>query len=104
MKKMIFCLFISVSLNLWVNAAIVDTVVIHSNAMHKDIKCVVIKPDSYKNKKNVYPVVYLLHGYDGWYSNWIIRVPQLKDHADDFQLMIVCPDGDTSSWYFNSPI
>jgi S-formylglutathione hydrolase FrmB len=31
-------------------------------------------------------------------------VPQLKDHADAFQLIIVCPDGHKSSWYFDSPI
>jgi S-formylglutathione hydrolase FrmB len=87
-----------------VNAATVDTISIYSNAMHKDFKCVVIKPDTYKKKKNNYPVVYLLHGYDGWYSNWIIREPKLKDYADRYQLMIVCPDGGKSSWYFDSPI
>ncbi len=85
-------------------AATVDTVSIYSNAMHKDFKCVVIKPDSYKKKKNSYPVVYLLHGYGGWYSNWIIRVPDLKKYADEYKLMIVCPDGGYSSWYFDSPI
>jgi len=87
-----------------IDAATVDTVSIYSNAMHKDFKCVVIKPDSYKKKKNSYPVVYLLHGYGGWYSNWIIRVPDLKKYADEYKLMIVCPDGGYSSWYFDSPI
>jgi S-formylglutathione hydrolase FrmB len=85
-------------------AATVDTISIYSNAMHKDFKCVVIKPDSYKKKKNVFPVVYLLHGYDGWYSNWIIREPKLKDYTDQYQLIIVCPDGGRSSWYFDSPV
>ncbi|MFZ1453600.1 MAG: esterase family protein, partial [Ferruginibacter sp.] len=59
----------------------VDTVSIYSNSMHKYIKAVVIKPDSYKKKKKSFPVVYLLHGYDGWYSNWIIRVPELISYA-----------------------
>ena len=85
-------------------SAEVDTISIYSNVMHKDLKCVVIKPASYKKKKNTYPVVYLLHGYDGWYSNWLIRVPQLKDYADQYNMMIVCPDGGKSSWYFDSPI
>ncbi len=88
----------------YVNAATVDTVGIYSNAMKREIKCVVIKPAGYKKSKAPFPVVYLLHGYGGWYSNWIIRVPQLKDYADDFNLMIVCPDGGQSSWYFDSPI
>ncbi|MFM6926215.1 MAG: alpha/beta hydrolase [Ferruginibacter sp.] len=82
----------------------VDTVSVYSNSMHKNIKAVVIKPGSYKKKKNSFPVVYLLHGYDGWYSNWIIRVPELVDYADQYQIMIVCPDGAKSSWYFDSPI
>ncbi|HMK05385.1 MAG TPA: alpha/beta hydrolase family protein [Ferruginibacter sp.] len=80
-----------------------DTIAIFSNSMHKTIRAVVIKPDSYKVKKNRFPVVYLLHGYDGWYSNWIIRVPQLKEYADTYQSIIVCPDGAKSSWYFDSP-
>ncbi len=87
------------------NAGIVDTIIVRSNAMNKDIKCVVIKPDSYrKQKKMNFPVIYLLHGYSGNYANWIKQVPELKKHADVFQLIIVCPDGDFSSWYINSPV
>lgn len=82
----------------------VDTVSIFSNGMHRSIKAVVIKPDSYNVKTKRFPVVYLLHGYDGWYSNWIIRVPELKDYADSNQVIIVCPDGAKSSWYFDSPV
>jgi len=85
-------------------AAGVDTVSIYSNSMHKIIKAVVITPDSYKKGSKRFPVVYLLHGYDGWYSNWIIRAPELKNYADSDQLIIVCPDGAKSSWYFNSPV
>ena len=46
-------------------ASIVDTVSIYSNAMHKEFKCVVIKPGSYKKNKTGFPVVYILHGYGG---------------------------------------
>jgi S-formylglutathione hydrolase FrmB len=48
--------------------------------------------------------MYSLHGYGGSYSNWIIRVPALKKYADDFQILIVCPDGNIGSWYFDSPL
>jgi S-formylglutathione hydrolase FrmB len=81
-------------------AATVDTVSIYSNAMHKSIRCVVIRPDS----KEAMSVVYLLHGYSGNFSNWIMKVPKLKQYADEDHLMIVCPDGDYGSWYFDSPI
>ncbi len=86
------------------SAANVDTVSIYSNAMQKEFKCVVIKPTTYKKKKESLPVVYLLHGYSGSYSNWISRVPQLKNYADEYNLLIVCPDGGYSSWYFDSPM
>lgn len=86
------------------NAATVDTVSIYSNAMRKSFKCVVIKPSLKKNKAASLPVVYLLHGYSGWYSNWIIRVPELKTYADAYKVLIVCPDGGYSSWYFDSPV
>jgi S-formylglutathione hydrolase FrmB len=85
-------------------AATVDTIEVHSCLMQKEIKTVVIKPDSYKKKKYKFPVVYLLHGFSGDYSNWIKKVPSIKEYADAFQLMIVCPDGGFSSWYFDSPI
>ncbi|HTD93519.1 MAG TPA: alpha/beta hydrolase family protein [Chitinophagaceae bacterium] len=81
-------------------AATVDTVSIYSNAMHKSIRCVVIHPDS----KEALPVVYLLHGYSGNFSNWIMKVPRLKQYADEYRLLIVCPDGDYGSWYFDSPV
>ena len=85
-------------------AATVDTVNIYSNSMHKPINCVVIKPDSYKKKKEQFPVVYLLHGYSGSYNNWIMKVPELKTIADNYKMIIVCPDGGFSSWYFDSPV
>ncbi len=83
-------------------AAIVDTVEIPSAAMHKKFKCVVIRPAQQKTAR--FPVVYLLHGWSGNYSNWITKVPELKKYADELQLIIVCPDGHYSSWYFDSPV
>ncbi len=82
----------------------VDTISIQSTSMHKQINCVIIKPDAYKKKKKLFPAVYLLHGYSGNYSNWITKVPELKNFADKYQTIIVCPDGGFSSWYFNSPV
>ncbi len=72
--------------------------------MHKSYNCVVVKPDKYNNKKSTFETVYLLHGYDGYYSNWILRVPQLKKYADEYQIIIVCPEGKSASWYFDSPV
>ncbi len=84
-------------------SATVDTVETSSAAMHKKIKAVVIKPDSYQQGKN-FPVVYLLHGFGGRYSDWIKTAPDLKACADQYQFLIVCADGNVSSWYFDSPV
>ena len=101
MKNLLVALFLFLSS--FALASTVDTVSIFSNSMKKNIKAIVIKPDSY-DKVKTYPVVYLLHGHGGKYDNWIKRVPQLKQHADYYQLIIVCPDGQFSSWYFDSPV
>lgn len=81
-----------------------DTANIFSASMQKNIKCVIIKPDNYKKTKKAFPVLYLLHGYSGSYNNWIVRVPKLQKLATQHNILIVCPDGDFSSWYIDSPI
>lgn len=88
----------------FVKAASVDTVFIFSNSMQKNIKCVVVKPSSYKEKNTRFSVVYLLHGYAGDFSNWIKKVPEIKNYADEYKIIIVCPDGAFASWYFDSPV
>lgn len=85
-------------------AAQVDTVEIFSASMHKPIRCVVIRPDNYRFTGERYPVLYLLHGWSGNYSGWLSDAPQLLHHADQYQMLIVCPDGGYDSWYLDSPV
>lgn len=104
MKRLIVFLSCTCSM-LLASAATVDTVAIPSKSMHKEIKTVVVLPAGYKaNAAQRYPVVYLLHGHGGSYRNWITRVPHIQQLADQHQLIIVCPDGAVSSWYFDSPV
>lgn len=84
-------------------SAIVDTVETYSASMNKKIKAVVIRPDNYDQLTGL-PVVYLLHGYGGKYSDWIKMAPYIKACADQYQMMIVCADGNVASWYFDSPV
>jgi S-formylglutathione hydrolase FrmB len=70
--------------------------------MKKNIKAVVITPDNYSSAQAL-PVVYLLHGYSGNYSNWIIKAKGLEELVDQYQMIIVCPDGN-NSWYWDSPV
>ena len=103
-KKLIFLILFALGSFINSTAGIVDTVLIRSKAMDKVIKCVVIRPSSYTKSKTSFPVVYLLHGYSGNYSNWITKVPELKSYSDIYQVIIVCTDGDYASWYFDSPL
>jgi S-formylglutathione hydrolase FrmB len=104
MNRLFLVFLFSVTCLSTVHAATVDTVIIYSTAMHKNSKCVVISPTLTMERPAPLPVVYLLHGYSGNFSNWIMKVPDLKAYADEYRLMIVCPDGDYSSWYFDSPV
>lgn len=83
-------------------AAKVDTIETFSTSMNKKIKTVIITPQSYSEGKE-FPVVYLLHGAGGNYASWVKTVPQIREYADQYNLIIACPDGNVTSWYFDSP-
>lgn len=84
-------------------ASRVDTVEVNSAAMKKNLKVVVIRPDSYDSGKE-FPVVYLLHGYSGNHADWIKKAQGFEKAADLHNMIIVCPDGGFSSWYWDSPV
>ncbi len=81
-----------------------DTIQVMSQAMGRNIKNVVIVPSQYfyDPQATRYPVLYLLHGAFGCYSDWSQKA-DLKALADKFGVIIVCPDGQ-DSWYFDSPV
>jgi S-formylglutathione hydrolase FrmB len=89
-------------------AAKVDTLAIPSAAMKKTYRAAVVLPASYaKNKKARYPVLYLLHGAYGHFSNWLNKTPDkqlLHRLADQYNLIIVNPEGETFSFYLDSPV
>lgn len=80
-------------------AAKVDTLAIRSQRMDKVIKTVVILPKGY-SERTKYPVLYLLHGYSGNYSNWV-KNSNVAALADQYGYMVVCPDGGFGSWYWD---
>ncbi|MEZ4963912.1 MAG: alpha/beta hydrolase family protein [Saprospiraceae bacterium] len=86
------------------SASRVDSVEIYSPAMRKNIKCLVVLPDAYSVSAKPYPVLYLLHGWSGNFAGWLGDAPQLREHADTYNMLIVCPDGGYDSWYLDSPV
>ncbi len=97
---LLFSLFFSANS---ARAGQVDTLEIFSPSMHKTIPCIVIRPDVYTFQGPAYPVLYLLHGWSGHFASWLTDAPQLRQLADTYQMLIVCPDGGYDSWYLDSP-
>ena len=83
-----------------------DTIEVMSTAMNRGIKNVVVVPTQYYYYEDAqakrYPVLYLLHGAYGCYSDWCKKT-NLDTIANRYGVIIVCPDGQ-DSWYFDSPI
>ena len=82
----------------------VDTLFVYSEVMDKSIPNLIITPENYQQTKEPFPVLYLLHGAGGYFSNWMFRVPEIETYASDYGIIIVCPDGNKTSWYFDSPV
>ena len=74
-------------------AAKVDTLLIKSPSMNKDVQVVVVTPDAALGKKAVVcPAIYLLHGYGGNAKTWIGIKPNLPQIADEKGIIFVCPE------------
>ena len=109
MKKNILLTLLVFIIGMQAIASTSDTITLYSQFLKKESKLVVITPTSNSpyskdQKSQKYPVVYLLHGYSGNYSNWLKDAPQLNAKADELGIIIVTPDGGFGSWYFDSPI
>ena len=87
--------------SLWLEAQ--DTLVINSSYLPANDTVLIFTPTNAHPKDSSYPVVYMLHGYGGNYSQ-INKILNLQVYADKYRFIIVCPDGLFDSWYFNSPI
>ncbi|QIP12656.1 esterase family protein [Spirosoma aureum] len=88
-------------------SAKVDTLDIPSAAMQKNLRAAVVLPSSYAKSKASYPVLYLLHGGGGQFNDWLSKTPDkmlLHNLADQYNLIIVTPEGEKLSGYLDSPI
>jgi S-formylglutathione hydrolase FrmB len=102
MKALLSVIFIFSLLIL--KAGTVDSISVYSDAMKKNVPCIIIKPSNYKKSSKRLNVAYLLHGYSGNQRQWLNIAPGLLTLADTYDLLIICPDGGFGSWYFDSPI
>ncbi|MBR4043908.1 MAG: esterase family protein [Bacteroidaceae bacterium] len=103
MKKAFSALCICLWACFSIQAAQVDTLMVRSNSMDKDIKVVAIRPDkAVKGEKC--PVIYLLHGHSNNARTWMETRPDLHKIADQEGIIFICPDGGYNSWYWDSPL
>lgn len=61
---------------------------------------VVLPVDYASSRTTRYPVLYLLHGLDGHYTDWLTRT-NVADYASQYRIIIVMPEGN-NSWYTDS--
>jgi putative tributyrin esterase len=107
MKKRFFLVSIFLLLANFTFAAKVDTLQIASKAMNKTYNAAVVTPNSYAKGKTNYPVLYLLHGAYGHFRDWLKSTPNenlVTDLADQYNIIIVMPEGETFSFYIDSPV
>ena len=82
------------------NGSIQD-IKVHSAAMNKDIDVRIILPDDYENLADM-PTVYLLHGFSGNSTDWE-KSGKVSRWVDQYDVILVLPDGGYDSWYFDAP-
>ncbi|HSD05990.1 alpha/beta hydrolase [Flavobacterium sp.] len=106
-KLLILCIAFLFGNTILSFASTVDTLQIPSVAMNKNYKAAVVLPNSYAKGKSTYPVLYLLHGAYGHFADWVSKTPNkntVKNLADQYNIIIVMPEGETFSFYLDSPV
>lgn len=84
-------------------AARVETVRFHSKLVNATLPYNVILPPDYDTARATrYPVLYLLHGLTGHYSDWVTKT-NIAGYAAEYRLIVVMPEGN-DGWYSDSSI
>ena len=81
----------------------IQTVAFESKLVGKTLPYNILLPVGYDQaaaKTKLYPVVYLLHGLTGHYTNWLEKT-QLVNYAAAYDFIIVTPEGN-DGWYTDS--
>jgi len=79
----------------------VETVRFQSQLVNTTLPYNVILPSGYRAASTTrYPVLYLLHGWAGHYTDWLTRT-HVADCAAQYRLIVVMPEGN-DSWYVDS--
>jgi len=78
--------------------ASVETIQFQSKLINATLPYNVILPPGYRASATTrYPVLYLLHGHGGHYTDWLTRT-NVADYAARYRMIVVMPEGN-NSWY-----
>src|SRR5438094_6681517 len=84
-----------------VPSASVETIQFQSKLTNATLPYNVILPPDYRaSSATRYPVLYLLHGFGGHYSDWVTRT-NVADYAAQYRMIVVMPEGN-NGWYTDS--
>ena len=81
----------------------VQTIQFESKLVGKTLPYNVLLPVNYnqpESRSKRYPVIYLLHGLTGHYTNWLEKT-KLVDYTAPYEFIIVMPEGN-DGWYTDS--
>ena len=103
MKKLfMFFLFIVITISIWAGQNDILTITHFSPALNQEKTFRIYFPPGAKADEK-FPVLFVLHGAYGCYKDWIDRT-NIEDLADNYQMILVFPDGGEFGWYADSPI
>jgi S-formylglutathione hydrolase FrmB len=80
-----------------------DTLIFDATYIPYPDTTLVYEPNGYERSGEKYPAVILLHSYGENYSQWS-NIANLQKLANEYQFLIVCPDGFYNSWYIDQPL
>jgi putative tributyrin esterase len=93
--------FFLLTLTVYAQKTPVQTVQLQSKLIGKTLPYNVILPPDYQSSpRSRYPVLYLLHGVSGHYTDWVTRT-NLAVYAAEYRMIVVTPEGN-DSWYTDS--
>jgi putative tributyrin esterase len=85
----------------YTQAPAVETVQFRSPLVSKTLPYNVILPRDYRrSRRSQYPVLYLLHGLSGHYTDWVTRA-NIAAYAAQYRMIVVTPEGN-DGWYTDS--
>ena len=94
----LFAITAIATLNVTAQRASVETIQFQGKLINATLPYNVILPPGYRVAATTrYPVLYLLHGHGGHYTDWLTRT-NVADYAAQYRMIIVMPEGN-NSWY-----